>query len=105
MGGEFRLPHWITKRQMDVLMRIVPGPLGQGMTNQQAADDLGIGLRTVERVCTELRNKFPKAWAKVQVMRRAMQRDRKNLKCSRSTEGMIAHTGFEGLSDLAKETF
>ncbi|KKN66060.1 hypothetical protein LCGC14_0475380 [marine sediment metagenome] len=75
----FTLPAWITYQQFEVLKRIVPGhpeyqPLGMGMTQQAAADDMGVSLSTVKRIIVEIKDKFPPAWKRIKAMQAVMNR-------------------------------
>lgn len=69
----------ITVRQLDVLMRYLPGPLGLGMEVTMIARDMRCDRRTVQRVLSELRDKCPEDMEKVKSMRNVLVRQRYNL--------------------------
>jgi DNA-binding CsgD family transcriptional regulator len=73
-------PTWLKPRELDVLMCIVPGPLGLGMSYAQAAKLLNISKKTVTRTTQRLRMRFPSAWNVVQGMRRCMTRQARTIR-------------------------
>jgi len=92
-------PPWLTIRELDVLMRIVPGPLGLGMSQKGVADSLGIWPETVSRICKRLWAKFPVAHERYLSMCRVMNRQRHGLRSNRSFDGLISAIGDGGLYD------
>ena len=81
----------VTERQLDVLMRYVPGPLGLGMERKAIARDMNVSRWTVWRLLAELKDKHPKAMETVETMRKVMQRQRTSMSHQlRSMEGMVA---------------
>lgn len=97
-------PSWLKVRELDVLMCIVPGPLGMGMTYRQCAEFLGIHRDTVWRCCNRIKERFPEAWERVQSIRRVMSRHQRALKGPRSFDGLTASIGEEGLHDISHGT-
>jgi alkylated DNA nucleotide flippase Atl1 len=73
-------PTWLRPRELDVLMCVVPGPLGLGMSYAQTAELLDISKRTVTRTTQRIKIKYPSAWERVQIMRRTMLRHQKTLR-------------------------
>ncbi|KKM73604.1 hypothetical protein LCGC14_1408890 [marine sediment metagenome] len=106
----FDLPAWLTYQQFEVLKRIVPGhpvfqPLGQGMTQQMAANDMGVHLSTVKRIIDEIKTKFPSAWERVGSMQRAMNRQLVASHTMRSLDNMVVNVGHSKIYEETDEVF
>jgi len=102
---EFILPSWLSIPQFEVLKRITPGPLGQGMTQQMAADDMDVCLKTVKRIVAEIKTKFPSAWERVRSMQRVMNRQLRAAHNMRSLDGISEAIGLGGIYDETENTF
>lgn len=70
----FQRPSWMTQGQLDLLMLIVPGPLGSGMKVVDAAKKLGITHEAATQRLGRFAKRFPVAWERVEAMRNTMQR-------------------------------
>jgi len=88
-------PSWLALRELDVLMRIVPGPLGLGMSTKMTAISLGVAESTIWRINKGLAEKFPTAWERVQSMRGVMNRQRHGLKYPHTLDRGIGRTAVE----------
>jgi hypothetical protein len=96
----------VTTRQLDVLMRYVPGPLGLGMDVKAIARDMKIGRTSLWRIMSELKEKHPKAMEQVETMRRVMFRQGDNIyQQTRSLEGMCAAVDEGGVQDEMVDRF
>ena len=93
-------PSFLSFRELDVLMCIVPGPLGLGMDNRTAGRFLKINRKTVWRILKGLEEKFPAAFEKIDSMWDTMNRQRHGLKCVRSFEGLMG--GMQAAEDNGK---
>lgn len=69
-------PGWLTCRQLDVLIRYVPGPLGLGMEVKNIARSLDLNRKTIHRINKEIQLRFPKAWKRIKAMREVMSKQR-----------------------------
>lgn len=72
-------PVWMTDRQLELLMLIVPGPLGFGMSVTTAAKKIGISKRAGFLRLQKFKMRFPSAWKKIIRMMTVMSRQRKAL--------------------------
>ena len=99
-------PPMLTHRQLDVLMRYVPGPYGLGMDVIDIAKDMKLNRKTIQRVCNELKTKFPRQMETIENMRRVMFRQGDNMyQQMRSLDGMVAAVDEGGLQDELVQTF
>lgn len=69
----------IKQEYLDILIRIAPGPIGQGMTIPAAAKDLGIGYKAAKYRLKQFKIKYPNAWGKIKELRRIAKSDRYKL--------------------------
>ncbi len=101
-------PAMLTPRQLDVLMRYVPGPYGLGMDVVKIAKEMKLNRKTIQRVCNEIEMKFPKPMGIIKNMRKVMFRQGSNMYRKQRTcslDGMIAAIGESGLLDELVQTF
>lgn len=73
-------PLWMTDKQLRLLMLIVPGPIGSGMTVSAAARHLHIEVASAFRRLQKFKMRFPVAWNRVVGMLRTMSRHRLSMR-------------------------
>jgi len=67
-----------SKKQIEAVMLIIPGPEGGGLTYEEASKELGISKASfIERI-KNFKTKCPEAWDEIQSMWRAVSRLRKS---------------------------
>jgi hypothetical protein len=103
----FEKPSWLTQHQIDVLMCIVPGPIGRGLTQRETARYLNVSVKAIEGTLSRFKERFPDAWERVESMRRAASRHRKKLSSPASFDLLSSYDeiGPEGFEMLIKESF
>jgi hypothetical protein len=96
----------ISVRELDVLMRYVPGPLGLGMDVKAIAKDMHCNRKTVQRILSQLRDKLPDEMDQIETMRKVMFRQGGNMyQQMRSLEGLTNDVGCEGVYEEMVERF
>lgn len=73
----FKRPSWMTQGQVDLLMLILPGPLGEGMKIKEAAQTLGVSEDAARMKLKRFKLRFPEAWDRIESMRNTMMTHRK----------------------------
>jgi len=68
----------ISKKQIETLLLIIPGPLGSGLTQQQAGDVLGISRDAVAKRLERFKRKYSNGWNNVISIRNTVNRQRKS---------------------------
>lgn len=71
---------WLSKKQMQALVLITPGPVGQGLTYEKAAKELGINESTLIKRINRFKNRFPDAWRNFESIRNVSRRQENNLR-------------------------
>lgn len=61
-----KLPKGMTKKQLNTLLLIMPGPIGQGMKKHEAAKHLNICIRSVYYRLSRFKKKFPEQYQNFQ---------------------------------------
>jgi hypothetical protein len=83
-------PVWMTRGQLDLLLLITPGPLGKGMTITAACKVLGITNNAGFKKLRTFKDRFPKAWGRILVMRRTMKRHRDKMREDAGDKGVFS---------------
>ena len=65
------MKHKPTKNQLEVLLLLTPNPIGEGLTEEQVAERLGISQSAVSDRVNTFKKNFPKAWERWQGILRA----------------------------------
>lgn len=65
---------------IDVLIRVAPGPIGQGMTYKETAKDLNTTVGVVNMRLQRFKKEYPEAWEKFTVLRKMARQDRVKLR-------------------------
>lgn len=68
----------ISYRQIEVLLLTIPGPLGLGLTQQQAGNVLGISRDAVAKRLERFKKKYPNGWNNVIAIRNTVNRQRQS---------------------------
>lgn len=68
----------ISKKQIEVLLLTTPGPLGLGLTQQQAGNVLGINRDAVAQRLGRFKKKYPNGWNNVVSIRNTVNRQRQS---------------------------
>jgi len=68
-----------TKKQIELLLRIAPGPLGCGMKMGAAAENLGISEPAAHGRLKAFKKNFPDAWLRFLNLRKVSRRQRLEL--------------------------
>lgn len=69
-------PTGLTRKQLDLLMLVWPGPVGQGLTVAEAARGLNITVRAAQYRLKHFKQRFPEAWEKYESARELLRQDR-----------------------------
>jgi len=69
-----------TEKQIELLLRIAPGPLGCGMKIYEAAENLGISEASANARLRCFKKNFPEAWKKFTNLRKISRKQRYNLR-------------------------
>lgn len=75
---------WLTKKQMRALTLLTPGPIGEGLTYNEAATVLGISEFSLISRLSHFKNRFPDAWSNFESMVNVSQRQRLSLRSPKS---------------------
>jgi len=70
----------VSKQEIALLIRVCPGPIGQGLTLKEAAKGLDIPYRTAKLRLAGFKTKFPDAWKKFKNLRNLAKDDRYKLR-------------------------
>ena len=69
-----------SRKQIEAVMLIIPGPEGEGLTYEEASRELGISKASfIERI-KRFKTNCPEAWDEIQSMWRAASRQIESLK-------------------------
>jgi len=68
-----------TKKQIEVLLLITPGPLGEGLKIKEVAEKLGISEIAVKKRLERFKRNHPDAWERFEGIRNVSRRERDNL--------------------------
>jgi hypothetical protein len=93
-----------TKKQMEVLVRISPGPLGRGMKVKEAAKDLGISISTLKSRLQRFKAKYPEAWENFISLREISRQDRYRLRWKRHPSQKVGLKAFTELGEEIRES-
>lgn len=93
-----------TEKQMEVLVRIAPGPLGRGMKAKEAAKDLGISPAALNNRLHRFKVKHPKAWKNFVSMREISRQDRYRLRWKRHPSQKVGLKAFTELGEEIRES-
>ena len=108
---EFQKPMWMTQGQLDLLMLVVPGPLGKGMKIIDAARELNISVDAAKMKLRRFKTRFPEAWDRIEGMRSSMRRQYgsagklKSLGGVKSLESLIDNHGMGAVEDMIVDKF
>ena len=69
-----------TEKQIEILLRIAPGPLGCGMKISEAAENLDISTSAAKIRLASFKKNFPVAWQRFQNLREVARKQRYNLR-------------------------
>lgn len=69
-----------TKKQLEALIRIYPGPIGQGMKQKEAAKDLGISLSAFKYRLRSFKRNFPNGYKRFMDLIKLSRKQRINLR-------------------------
>jgi len=84
----------VKKIYTDVLIRLLPGPLGKGQTIAQAAKDLAISQSAVKYRLKAFKTKYPEAWEEFKRIKSKATRERYGLRWKRNyKQNEFIHTG------------
>ena len=70
----------LSEKQVEALILIVPGPIGQGLTQKEAAKILGLNERDFRSRLTRFKIRFPDAWENFESMRNVSRRQEESLR-------------------------
>lgn len=69
-----------TRKQIELLLRIAPGPLGCGMKMKAAAENLDISAASANGRLQTFKKNFPEAWQRFSNLRKVSRRQRLELR-------------------------
>lgn len=106
----FKKPVWMTQGQMDLLMLIVPGPLGRGMKVVNAAKILGVSEGAARMKLKRFKHRFPEAWDRIEGIRNTMKTHGRTSRQGKvggvkSFDCLVADSGEAALNDMIKHRF
>ena len=97
-------PDWLPPRMFQMLQCLTPGPLGYGLTQEQAAIVMKVSTRTMRRLKKQFRDRFPEPYDRFMCMHRTMVRHGQKMgkKHTLSLEGLMTamSQGFEETGDI-----
>lgn len=93
-----------TRKQIEVLVRIAPGPLGRGMKIKEAAKDLGITPAAFSNRLHRFKVKYPKAWENFVSLREVSRQDRYRLRWKRHPSQKVGLNTFTELGEEIRES-
>lgn len=70
----------IKQKYTDILLRITPGPRGQGLTIAEAAKDLNLSINTIKTRLKQFKKKYPDYWNNFKKLRDIARQDRLKLR-------------------------
>ena len=92
-----------TRKQMEVLVRIAPGPLGQGMKIKEAAKDLNISISAFNNRLQRFKARYPEAWENFVSLREISRQDRYRLRWKRHPSQKVGLKVFTELAETISE--
>jgi len=88
-------PPSLTQHQFDVVRCVTPGPIGRGHTYKEAAEFLDVTHQAIKKTLERFKIKFPSAWERVALMRRAAARQGRSLQQPKSLDSLFEDHGEE----------
>jgi predicted transcriptional regulator len=70
----------ISNKVFELVNLLTPGPLGRGMTQEEAAKELGITERTVRNRLTEFEKNHPEAYERFKTLHKLAKETRESLR-------------------------
>jgi len=100
----------IKKKYTEILTKISPGPIGQGLTVAEAVKDLNLSINTIRTRLKQFKKKYPDAWDKFKKLRSIARKDRLKLQWKRRLgEGEKVsfpnQIGLNTFTELESDTF
>jgi len=103
-GQTMKLPKGLTRRQMDLLIKITPGPIGEGKTIIDAAKELEITKQAAHERLRNFKKNFPNEYQTWWDLRELSRKQREGLKNIKYV-GDFPESGEDVLLALEEESY